>query len=249
MEKSDLLEIFKDKHLRLTILPLVFATLFLISGTYAWFTYFSDVNSSMSGHVIGWNIDFSGESEIEDQYDVTIDKIYPGMEDFNSELVISNSGEASAVISYEIREASILGTTYKIGDVIDDIELNSEGLYKILTENYPFKFNFEITDNVVDSGENSSFKVSLIWPFETYIKVSETDIFDEKLEYYLIKDGEYIEENVSEDSFSSYSELYYINDLEDTYWGEKATEFKTNNPDEYAVKLIIEISASQLIEE
>lgn len=250
MKNNVLLQIIKDKHLRIMIIPIIFASVFLVFGTYAWFTYFSDVNSTMTGHVIGWNIDFSSETEIEDEYNISVDKIYPGMEDYKSELVITNSGESTAFINYKIIEATILGTTYKVGDVIDDIEVTSDTLYEMLTTNYPFKFNFEITNNIVSNGENSSFKVDLVWDFETFVKVSESDTYDAFIDYYRLVDGEYVEVNVNSDNYSELvTELYMVNDIEDTYWGEKASKFMSENEDVSCIDLKIEINAMQYLDE
>lgn len=250
MKNNVLLQIIKDKHLRIMIIPIIFASVFLVFGTYAWFTYFSDVNSTMTGHVIGWNIDFSSETEIEDEYNISVDKIYPGMEDYKSELVITNSGESTAFINYKIIEATILETTYKVGDVIDDIEVTSDTLYEMLTTNYPFKFNFEITNNIVSNGENSSFKVDLVWDFETFIKVSENATYDAFIDYYRLVDGEYVEVNVNSDNYSELvTELYMVNDIEDTYWGEKASKFMSENEGISCIDLKIEINAMQYLDE
>lgn len=242
-------DIIKDKNLRVLILPLVFSFIFLIFGTYAWFTYFSDVNGTMTGHVIGWNIDFSGDSEIEDEYNVTIDEIYPGMENFKSELVISNSGEATAFLAFNIVEASILGEKYVIGDTYEGETITSEYLLNKLTNSYPFKFKLNISDEIVESGENSTFSVELEWDFETYIKLSEEATFDPTLEYFVLDDGKYIQETVNKDNFiDNKNQLYILNDDEDTYWGEKATSFMSENPDKSCIELKIEINASQYLD-
>lgn len=249
MSKSDLLEIFKDKHLRLAILPLLFATLLLVSGTYAWFTYFSDVNSTMSGHVVGWNIDFSTDSVVEEEYYITVDQIYPGMKDFNSELVITNTGEATAMITYKIINAKILDEFYEVGDVIDGEEVTSEYLYELLTTKYPFKFNFQVTNPLIANGETTSFIADLSWAFETFVKVESSDTYDSLKDYYVLNNDKYEEVSVTSQNYSEFEELYYINDAVDTYWGEKATQYKLNNMDSNSIELLIKVSATQVIEE
>lgn len=245
---SIIVDIIKDKNLRVLILPVVFSLIFLVFGTYAWFTYFSDVNGTMTGHVIGWNIDFSGDSEIEDEYNVTIDEIYPGMEDFESELVISNSGEAAAMLSFNILEVTILGEHYLVGEERDGELITSDFLYNMLTTKYPFKFDFKISDEIVRSGENAAFSVELVWPFETYKKVTD-ETFDSSVEYYILENDKYIRQYLNEESYSlNKSNLYILNDDEDTYWGELSTSYKVNNPDKSCIELKIEISASQFIE-
>lgn len=249
IEKSDIIAYLKDKHLKMMIIPLFFSGFLLIFGTYAWFTYFSDVNSTMTGHVIGWNIDFSGESSIEDEYHIVVDKIYPGMEDFYSELVITNSGEASALIEYHIKEIRLFETTYKVGEVIDGQTLTSEGLKKLLEDNFPFIFNFEITNSIVNSGDTSKFGASLIWNFETIKKLDDSSAYDALEDYYILNNETYEKINVTLEEFASLkNQLYIINDAEDTRWGELAYEYVKNNPDTNCVSLIIEVNASQYIE-
>ena len=118
----------------------------------------------------------------------------------------------------------------------------------MLTTKFPFKFNFSISKELVKSGENSSFSVELVWPFETYKSVGEID-YDPSSEYYILKDDKYIREYVTKEEFDSIKEsLYILNDDEDTYWGEKSTTYKSENPDKSCIELKIEINASQFIE-
>ena len=66
----------EKKRIKLALIPLFFSSFFLIFGTYAWFTYFSDIDSTMTGHVVGWNIDFDGDTNIESEYSVIINDVY-----------------------------------------------------------------------------------------------------------------------------------------------------------------------------
>ena len=50
---------------KLTIIPLIFSVIFLITGTYAWFTYFSDVDVKLTGHVVSWKINFDDDASDE----------------------------------------------------------------------------------------------------------------------------------------------------------------------------------------
>lgn len=235
-------------HRRLGIIPLIFASIFLIMGTYAWFTYFSDVNSTMTGHVVGWNIDFNGEGEVEDYYTIIVDKIFPGMEDFSSDLVITNSGEAAAIITYSISEIKILGTSYKEGDVLDGKTLTSDDLLNMLTDAYPFKFAFNVDKPIINTGEKSTFTAGLTWPFETHLKVTDTDTYSDNVEYYTLVDGSYILTSVSAATFDALKDtLYYTNDIEDTKWGEAAFNFINTNPDAPCIELIIKVNASQYV--
>lgn len=109
---------------KLTIIPLILSIIFLVSGTYAWFTYFSDVDVNLTGHVVSWKINFDDSAQTTETT-MEFGKIYPGMddevepEDLNKFLSIENQGETNAKVTYYIKSIEILGETYNLGDYIE----------------------------------------------------------------------------------------------------------------------------------
>lgn len=72
----------------------------LTSNTFAWFIYATKVQNEMSAHVGAWDILFeSGDSPIVDYINVSIDNMYPGMEDFHYELKAYNKSEVGASLT------------------------------------------------------------------------------------------------------------------------------------------------------
>ena len=238
----------EKKRIKLALIPLFFSSFFLIFGTYAWFTYFSDIDSTMTGHVVGWNIDFDGDTNIESEYSVIINDVYPGMKDYKNEVKITNSGEATAQIESIIKSIRIFDVTYNVGDEVDDNTLTSEDLYNLLVNNYPFNIGLNIDHNIISSNETSTFTFTVTWPFESYKLV--TGEFDPTTTYYVLNDDTYVKTNVSSSNFDELkSSLYILNDKEDTKWGEYANNFRLENPDTPCIELKILLNASQYISE
>lgn len=237
----------KNRDAKLPIIPFVFSSFFLIFGTYAWFTYFSDVDSTMTGHVIGWNIDFDGKTNIENKYSIVIDDIYPGMKDYLNEFKITNHGEIGANISISIIRAKILGEEYKVGEIYEEEILTSETLMNIIKEKYPFKMSFEIDKDLIYHDETSIFNFSLSWPFETYIKNDSEYTSD--MDYYILENNEYQKISITEEEYDlKKDDLYILNDQEDTYWGIKSHEYKNRYPEEASISIEIIINANQHVD-
>lgn len=236
-----------DKKLIISFIPLIFSTIFLLLGTYAWFTYFSDVDSTMTGHVIGWNIDFDGETKIEDEFDIVINQVYPGMKEYLSELTIKNSGEATAIIESHIKKIRIFDEELKVGDIKDDKVLTSEDLQNYLTSNYPFIFNVSVDKSMIASGESSKFSFTLNWDYETYVTPKN---YIENIEYFIKNNDHYEKVIINQENFDeNKSNLFILNDEEDTLWGEKAYRFINENDGIPCIELSIEINASQFLDE
>ena len=235
----------KNNKIKIPIIPFIFSSFLLIFGTYAWFTYFSDVDSTMTGHVIGWNIDFDGKTNIENKYSIVIDNIYPGMKDYVNEFKITNHGEIGASITSSIVSVQIFDEVYKVGDLYQGENLTSEKIYEILKTKYPFKMDFQIDNPIIYNEQTSIFKFSLLWPFETYIK---TTNFEKDKEYYILDNDTYKKVILTEEEFNLQENIYELNDEEDTFWGTKSYEYKNKNPDDPCIKLEIMINANQYTE-
>jgi hypothetical protein len=294
---------------KLTIIPLIFSVIFLITGTYAWFTYFSDVDVNLTGHVVSWKINFDDDSGTTETT-MEFNKIYPGMDDeetaatLNKFLSIENQGETSAEVTYYIKSIDILGETYNLGDYMetpvtastfagllgdiytydetndvytavpssasyDSTEtyysmLDATNMADILNTKYPFKFNFgfvstanDTTSTAVQSaiipkfgvtGNNTNFRANISWPYETYIKVENSDVFNDYLDYYTKSGDTYTKANVTASNFDTLkSTLYYANDIEDTYWGNKAAEYYQEQSGHYAAEDIISVKLTVVV--
>ena len=302
---------------KLTIIPLIFSVIFLVTGTYAWFTYFSDVDINLTGHVVSWKINFDEDANLTETV-MEFNQIYPGMneketaETLNKFLSIENQGETKAKVTYYVKSIEILGETYTLGEYIEtpvtattfnsligDLYtfdstsgtyivvapsatynasttyyslLDQTNMSNILATKYPFKFNFgfvsaanDVTTAAVpemiiskfgETGNATNFRANISWPYETYIKVDNSDDFNDHLDYYTKSGSTYTKATVGPTTFDSLkSTLYYANDIEDTYWGNKAAEYYQEQSGSYSaedivsVKLVVVVHAEEYLGE
>lgn len=148
----------------------------LTSNTFAWFIYATKVQNEMSAHVGAWDILFeAGDSPIVDYINVSIDNMYPGMEDFHYELKAYNKSEVGASLTYTLLSANIMGDVYytkegrnEAGEEVTETDLTSEELVKVLKNNYPFKFDFSVSSSSLDADVGEAFYyIDANWPFES----------------------------------------------------------------------------------
>lgn len=148
----------------------------LTSNTFAWFIYATKVQNEMSAHVGAWDILFeSGDSPIVDYINVSIDNMYPGMEDFHYELKAYNKSEVGASLTYTLLSADIMGDVYytkegrnEANEEVTETDLTSEELIKVLKDNYPFKFDFSVSSTNLDADIGEAFYyIDANWPFES----------------------------------------------------------------------------------
>lgn len=148
----------------------------LTSNTFAWFIYATKVQNEMSAHVGAWDILFeSGDSPIVDYINVSIDNMYPGMEDFHYELKAYNKSEVGASLTYTLLSADIMGDVYytkegrnEAKEEVTETDLTSEELIKVLKDNYPFKFDFSVSSSNLDADVGEAFYyIDANWPFES----------------------------------------------------------------------------------
>lgn len=173
-KKSDIKLFLKHakKHIKLRhALILIFLLMF---NAYAWFIYATEVSTGVTAHVRSWKILFQADTtEIIDYIDIDIDDIYPGMQEFKTELKAYNRSETSAKVSFEILSARILDEEYitvegsEPSEVVEGT-LTSEELVEKLKTDYPFKINISVSETVIDAeyGE-STYQIKVNWPFES----------------------------------------------------------------------------------
>lgn len=151
--------ILKKSKLR-TILLLI---ILLSANTTAWFIYATKVDSSISASVVAWNVSFDGnENELMQKFDIEVGSIYPGMEPFTKKVEVTNKGEASAKMSYELVSARILDEEYVV-----DSSLSNESLLNNLANNYPFKIEIGSSKEELSPNEGSYFYVTVYWDYES----------------------------------------------------------------------------------
>lgn len=168
---------------------LFFLILALITNSFAWFIYTNKVSNSINTHVKSWMVTFDQDGNpLEDTVEFNIDSIYPGMNDFNDSITISNTGETTAYISYEVDSIKILDEVYTRDNY------SSEELINILKSNYPFTITFNVTNEEITTGSEGIFSVNLVWPYESGDDIADT--------YWGKKSYEFVENNKDEKSVS-----------------------------------------------
>lgn len=165
----------KKKKKLLRIHQLFFLIMLLIVNSTAWFIYVNTVENTMNVHVKAWDVTFeAGDSEIVDTIDVTIDDLYPGMDNYTYNLKAYNRSEVSATVSYELLEINILGENTTTVEGRSDkhespvaTDPTSSELESSLNSDYPFKITFGLTNSLMNSGNGSStYSLNVVWPFE-----------------------------------------------------------------------------------
>ena len=154
---------------------LIFIIVLLASNTLAWFIYATKVDSHVSVHVRAWNVVFeAGENEVTNNVNVSVDSIYPGMEDYEYEIKAYNRSEVNATLSYQVLSANILGTEYisseyrqMLGQEANENDLTSLQLEQKLLNDYPFSIAVSTSSDVIELGNGiETYTLSIVWPYE-----------------------------------------------------------------------------------
>ena len=162
---------------------LIFLIVLLASNTFAWFIYATKINTDVSVHVRAWNVVFeSGQNEISNDVNLTVDSIYPGMADYEYEITAYNHSEVSASMSYEILSARILDDEYytageksRLGLTITGDEPTSQELEDMLENDYPFSITFATSSNTIAQTNGSeTYTLSVVWPYESNDDATDT---------------------------------------------------------------------------
>lgn len=167
---------------KIKIRNLIILIILLAFNAYAWFVYATRVSMNLSVHVSSWNVEFvSGEEEITTNMEIVVDRIYPGMEDFERIIEVHNKGETPAVLTYEIESLQIMGETFEVSE---ESGLTSDDIQNMISE-YPFKINIESGDNsVIQENEQGEYRITVTWPFESGDDELDTYWGNRAYEYY-----------------------------------------------------------------
>lgn len=157
-------KVFKVLRQKVKLRNLIFLVVILLFNSYAWFIYATKVSAGVSAHISSWNVNFvTGDGETETNINLDIDKIYPGMQTYTKALSVTNTGEFSATLNYEIKKIVILGQTYELSD-----GLTPEDLLNMLRNDFPFKFSISIPNgSMLEKGTTTDFTISVSWSYES----------------------------------------------------------------------------------
>ena len=166
----------KKKKPKIKIRRILLLIILLLSNSFAWFIYATEVDNDMSAHVRAWKVVFeAGDSPIVDYVNIDIDSMYPGMDDFSYEIKAYNRSEVEAQLTYTLLEARIMEETFitkegreELGEPAVSTDLSSEELLKKLANEYPFHISFDLTSTAIDPtiGE-AKYLVKATWPYES----------------------------------------------------------------------------------
>lgn len=159
MKKQNKLKQIKKRIRKRTLFFLVIA---LIANSFAWFIYTNKVSNSITTGVRSWKITFDQDGQdLEENVEFNFDDIYPGIDTQVKQIDITNNGEMTAYISYQIESIQIFDETYTKDNY------TQEQLINILNNNYPFKLSFINSDTEITVGQTGNFTATLNWPFES----------------------------------------------------------------------------------
>lgn len=163
--KVTFIELLKIMLKRIRLSTLILLLITSVSTSFAWFIYATKVSAGITTHIETWNILFTNEDNAISEYvNFVIPNLVPGMEDYTASVSAYNLGEHSATISYEIVSVKILGVNY----TVDGTTLTSSMLENRLYNDYPFKIQFDLSNEVVTATTGrSTFSINVSWPYES----------------------------------------------------------------------------------
>ena len=182
---SKFLKIIKKIKLR----NLIILVVLLAFNTYAWFIYTTKVSLDLTAHVSAWDVQFvSKEGGITSNMLIEVERVCPGMDNFEKIIEVNNRGEVGATLSYEIESLKIMGNTLEVSETSG---LTSEDIENKMKNDYPFKINIEKDDEgLVNGTGNGSFRITVEWPFESGDDAKHTEWGNRAYEYYSLHPGE-----------------------------------------------------------
>lgn len=154
-------------YLKLNIMSIFFIIVSFSSLTLAWFAYSGLSKASMDIDVKGWFIELEKNGEkVSNDVVVSLSEIYPGMDTVVEKIKIKNLGDYDASLNYEIVSARILGE--EKDNYQTDEKTTSNYVEDVLSHNYPFHININLTKNyILQKEEGVEFEVSVSWPLNS----------------------------------------------------------------------------------
>lgn len=147
----------KNKKAIILILTVI---LLLIVNTYAWFIFNSDVNLAINTRVKSWTIEFKENGQVlENEVELEIDSIYPGMEEQYKNIVIENKGEIAAELEYRVTAIELFGERKAIGENCTQEE------FEKYINTLPFIVDIKLDNDLIETeGEETNCKITFNWP-------------------------------------------------------------------------------------
>ena len=155
-------------YLKMNIMSLFFIFISFTSVTLAWFAYSGISSVSTEVNVKAWYIELENNGEtVSKDITISLSDIYPGMETVTETIDVKNQGDSDAQVKYSIVSARILGDA-EDNYIVDETLIQSEYVEDILSHEYPFHINMNLSRNyVLPKGEESSFQVAISWPLDS----------------------------------------------------------------------------------
>lgn len=159
------------RYLKINLMSLLFIVISFSSLTLAWFAYSGLSSTSMDIDVKGWYIELEKDGkETSNKVVVSLSEIYPGMDTVVEKIKLKNLGDYDASVKYSIENARILGKpedNYVINKELNS-EFTSEQVEDILSHNYPFHININLSrDYILSNQTDVEFEVSVSWPLSS----------------------------------------------------------------------------------
>ena len=175
-KKSNFKVVLKVIKKKVKLRYLLLLIVLLVSNTFAWFIYNTQVDNKIDVHVRAWRIVLTKEdSQISDYVTFNVQNVYPGMTDYTDSLKVYNQGEVGATLRYTIMSANILGTEYiskegraEKGENAVDTDLSSSDLEQKLASDYPFKISFKMGKDILAAEEDeTTYTLTVTWAYES----------------------------------------------------------------------------------
>lgn len=185
---------------RLKIRTIFMLSFTLIFNAYAWFLYITTVSTNMTVHVEAWSVNFMVDNEaVERELLFDVEEAYPGMEDINKTISITNSGEKLADIKYKISRISIFDKEYVVEEELtseekeqltgNETKVTEEELIAMLANDFPFKLVITSTKEELDRGQMASVTINFSWDYESGDDTLDTKYGVDSYNYYQANDG------------------------------------------------------------
>ena len=85
------------------------------------------------------------------------------METYTEKIEVTNNGESTAKLNYEIQDARILDSIY----TVDDNTITSSSLLASLANDYPFKIRIGVSKEEIVPTDKAYFYVTVSWDYES----------------------------------------------------------------------------------
>ena len=128
-------------------------------NVFAWFVYISEAQVQTDASVAAWDLNFYDGTDLVKNIHLT-PTIYPGMQDVEKTVTISNASDVGATVVYKPIDI------YFAGQKLYADESNSEQISQSLQNDYPFKVLFSSTKIELTNVDSADFTVRITWPFE-----------------------------------------------------------------------------------